>query len=303
MRFVVFVFATLSSLAAASDFANCAAANKQLKMLNDFMKTDLRIAASQVLIKEIEQLRPHIEKNTTGLPDKLIKLCYNIKRQAFQATYLKGGANLYGSYEFLIAAGKFFFFEKAWPTSLDSFEGAARLRPNLFEPNYLALQALIYTQITAEKPISANSYQRKIKGFVDNMMKAKDIKPEERKVMMSFLAQAEEKISKTYSARTMLEKSVSLNPQDKNIRLQLGELEERAGRFNNAKKVYEDALAVKTPDAVAEKKILTQLSRMYVLFGEEAKLKALVTRALNAFPQDAYFKQLNQSRMPANVKK
>jgi tetratricopeptide (TPR) repeat protein len=289
--------------AQAKDFAHCSLANQQLKLLNDFLEPEIRIRASQSLITDIEELKPHIIKNTSGLPTKLIQLCYNIKKRAFQATFVKGGPALYGSYDFLLAAGKYFFFEKIWATSHEAFENAAKLRPNYFEPNYLALQAWVYTQIAAEKPVPAEAYQRKVRSYVDNMLKSKDIRPDEKRLILGFLAGAEEKSSKIYTARAMLESSVALNPADLNARLQLGELEERAGRFVQSKKVYEDALALKIEDPMAKKKIYVRLARVYALFGELDKLDDVLKKALLLDPKDPYFLELSKRRSLASVKK
>jgi hypothetical protein len=101
----------------ATDFANCSLANKQLKLLNDYMEPQLRVRAAQSLIKDIELLRPHIDKNTTGMPDRLLRLCFDIKKESFVATFVKGGSAMFGSYDFLMAAGRFFFIEKMWKSS------------------------------------------------------------------------------------------------------------------------------------------------------------------------------------------
>jgi tetratricopeptide (TPR) repeat protein len=296
-------FFSIALTAFADDFAHCSLANEQLKLLNDYMDTDVRIRASQSLIDDIEILRPQIEKNTSGLPNKLIKLCYDLKRRAFQATFVKGGPALYGSYDFLISTGKFFFYEKVWKTSHEAFDSAAKLRPNLFEPNYLALQAWTYTQVSADKPVPPAAYQRKVREYVDRMLKSKDIRPEEKQIVLGFLASNEERSAKIYTARKMLERSISLAPSDVGPRLQLGELEERAGRFADAKKIYEAALLLKNADSKAKKQVYVRLVRMYSLFGEQEKLNQSLKQALSNYPSDPYFKEIAKHRSPASVKK
>jgi len=299
-------FACLLNVAFAQqsgDFANCSLANQQLKMLNDYMEPDLRIRASQSLVQDIELLRPHTVNNKTGLPDRLIKLCFDIKRNAFKTTFVKGGPSLFGSFEFLMSAGKYFFYEQEWPVSLDAFEAAAMLRPNLYEPSYLALHALVYTQYTAEKPLPVIAFNRKVKVYVEKMLKSRDIKPEQRRVVLGFLAEAEQKVSKVYTARTMLQRSINLSPTNLQARLQLGELEEGAGQFREALKVYEAALAAKLIDPPTEKKIYANLLRLYALLGETQKLAQTAQQAVALYPSEAYFKNMAGKRTPANVKK
>lgn len=304
--FVGLNFAYLGNMAWAQqsgDFANCSLANQQLKMLNDYMEPDLRIRASQSLVQDIELLRPHTVNNKTGLPDRLIKLCFDIKRNAFKTTFVKGGPSLFGSFEFLMAAGKYFFYEQEWADSFDAFEAAVKLRPNLYEPSYLALHALVYTQYTAEKPMPVTAYNRKVKDFVEKMLKSKDIKPDEKIVVLGFLAGAEEKVSKIYTARTMLQRSINLNPSDLKVRLQLGELEESAGQFRDAQKVYETALAAKLMDQPTEKKIYANLLRLYALLGETQKLAQTAQQALALYPTEPYFKNMAGQRAPATKQK
>jgi tetratricopeptide (TPR) repeat protein len=147
------------------------------------------------------------------------------------------------------------------------------------------------------------AYEKKIKDYVENMLKAKDIKPDQKKVVLRFLASAEERSSKLYTARTMLQRSINLNPTDLKVRLQLGQLEESAGRFLTARKVYEDALATKVMDPPTEKQIYVRLLRLYSLLGEKKKQSDLVVRALALFPNDAEIKAFQSKRLPASVKK
>lgn len=299
----LFFGASLQAQSNDGDFANCSRASKQLKMLNDYMEPELRIRASQALINDIEALRPHVVKNTTGLPDKLIKLCFDIKRNAFKATFIKGGPSMFGSFEFLMSSGKFFFYEQDYVTAHDAFEEASRLRPNLFDPSFYASQAWIYKQVTAEKPVPTAAYERKLKDYVEKMIKSKDIKPDQKKTVLRFLAGAEEKASKLYTARTMLQRSISLNPSDLRARLQLGEVEEKAGQFPSAIKVYEAAIGTKVIDPPTEKTIYTKLLRLYALMGQKKKLADTAARAIALYPGDKEIQFFQGNRSPANVKK
>ncbi|MEZ4816127.1 MAG: hypothetical protein R3A80_13145 [Bdellovibrionota bacterium] len=299
--------AQLNAADKTGDFAHCSLANQQLKMLNDYMESELRIRASQFLIQDIEELRPMIIKNTTGLPDRLIQLCFDIKRRAFKTTFVKGGPALYGSFEFLMAAGKYFFYEQEYSIAHDALEAAVKLRPNLFDPNYYALQAWTFTQVTAEKPVPTAAYDRKVKSYVENLLKTKDIKPDQKRIVLGFLAGAEQKASQIYTARTLMNRSLALNPQDLKMRLQLGLLEEKAGRFAEAKKVYEEAIALKIIDPVTENAIYKNLLRLYGILGEKDKQKLTAQRALALHPKDPYFKKLSNKvdaqRAPASANK
>lgn len=281
------------------DFANCSLASKQLKMLNDYMDPQLRIRASMQLIKDIESLREQLKSNKTGLPERLLRLCFNIKRESFKATFIKGGPSLLGSYDFLLVAGKYFFYETDYEYSHEALEQAVKLRPNLFEPNFLAVQAWVNKQVTADKPLPTAPYEAKIKYYADNILNSKDIKKEHKKTMMSFLASAEQKANRIYTARTMLQKTISLNPNDLKLRLQLGLLEEKSGNLKEAKKIYESAVAMKLMDPQTEKLIYRQLLKLYSLFGEKNKQVDTATKALALFPGDTEFKKFAGERTPA----
>ena len=273
-----------------SDFAHCSQANKQLKQLNGFVPTEVRVQAAQLIMNDLDLLRPQLEKNTTELPKKLLSLCYDLKRKAFDAVFLKGAADLYGNYDFLMTSGKFFFYEKAWQASYNVFEQAAKLQPSLIEPNNYALQAWMLYQLTTEKPVSAEAYMQTSRKYVSSMMKARDVADSQRKIINQYLGVLEEQSNKIYTARKMNENAVALNPDNLQLRLAWGEFEERNGQFDEAVKVYSDAMSLKSGDKETLKTIYFRSLALLKRTDQKETLKKQLKKALALFPKEKAFK-------------
>lgn len=314
MRFSIALLILSLSLAArswaGSDFGHCTLANEQLKKLNDYTPTDVRVLAAEALMADLDQLRPNLEKNKTGLPNRLIKLCYQIKRKAFEAVFVKGSANLYGKYEFLMTAGRFFFYEKAWEASYRAFEAASKMQPRLFDPNHNALQAWMMFQITNPKPAGSDAYLRTGRKYLNAMLNANDVTPNQKLVISKYLGGLEERSSKVYTARKIHQSAVNLDPANIKLRLDWGEFEERSGDYAKALKVYKDAMAVATNDKANMKLVHMRALRIYGLQGNTAQFKPGLARVMALYPGDPDIAKLantpipqrNHVRVPASVK-
>ena len=272
-----------------SDFANCSLANKQLKQLNEFVPSELRVQAAQILMQDLDLLRPQLEKNTTGLPNKLLRLCYDIKRQAFESVFTKGAADLYGYFDFLMTSGRFFFYEKAWEAAYQVFEAASKMQPRLLVPNHYALQSWMMFQLTTEKPVSTEVYMQTSRRYISAMMSAQDVTEVQKKSINQYLGIIEEKSNKIYTARKMNENAVALDPNNLKLRLSWGEFEERSGRFEEASKIYSDAIALKVDDKETKKKIFMRSLSLLKRVGAKDKLNKQVKEALAAFPNENEF--------------
>ncbi len=290
------------------DFAHCSQANKQLKKLNGFFPSELRVQAAQMLMQDLDLLRPQLANNSTGLPMKLLKLCYDVKRKAFESVFTKGTEDLFGNYDFLMTSGRFFFYEQAWLASYNVFEAAAKIQPNLIDPNHYALQAWIMHQLTTEKPVSTEVYMQISRKYISAMLKAKDVTENNMKFINQYLGIIEEKSNKIYTARKMNENAVALDPKNLKLRMAWGEFEERSGQFEQASKIYSDAIGVKSEDKDTLKGIyMRSLALMKRMDQKEALAKRL-KKAMALFPQERAFqafmeKKINQDtpkRVPAS---
>ena len=282
-----------------SDFAHCSLANKQLKQLNAFVPTELRVQAAQMLMQDLDLLRPQLEKNKTGLPNKLLKLCYDVKRQAFESVFTKGAADLYGYYDFLMTSGRFFFYEKAWEASYQVFEAAAKMQPRLLDPNHYALQSWMMFQLTTEKPASTEAYMQTSRKYISAMMNAKDVNEVQKKSINQYLGILEERSSKIYTARKMNENAVALEPENLKLRLAWGEFEERNGQFEEASRIYSEAIALKTGDKETQKTIYMRSLALLKRIGSKDQLKKQVKEAVATFPRESSFKAFKEKSAPS----
>lgn len=283
-----------------SDFAHCSQANKQLKQLNGFFPTEARIQAAQLLMQDMNLIRPHLEKNKTGLPDKLLKVCYAIKRQSFETVFTKGTEDLFANFDFLMTAGKFFFYEREWQASYNVFEAAAKLQPSLLSPNHYALQAWTMMQLTNEKPVTTEIFMQVCRKYISSMLKVRDLSDENRKYINQYLGIIEEMANKVYTARKMKENAVGLDPQNLKLRLSWGEFEERNGQFEEASRIYADAVDVKTTDKATLKEIYLKSLSLLKRTKSNEMLKKQLKKALAVFPQDKSFNEFREKSKSRN---
>lgn len=291
------------------DFAHCSKANNQLKQMNGFFPTELRVQAAQLLMRDLDLLRPQLVNNSTGLPAKLLKLCYDIKRKAFESVFTKGSEDLYGHFDFLMTSGRFFFYEQAWHASYNVFEAAAKIQPALIDPNHYALQAWIMYQLTTEKPVSSEAYLQTSRKYISAMLKSKDVTDSNKKFISHYLGIIEENANKIYTARKMKENAVALDPQNLKLRLAWGEFEERSGQLEEASKIYTDAIALKSDDQATLKDVYFRLLALMKRTDQKAALSKHLNKAMALFPGEKSFQAFKEKktapeatkRMPASA--
>jgi hypothetical protein len=285
------------------DFAHCSQANKQLKQLNGFFPTELRVQAAHMLMQDLDILRPQLETNSTALPLKLLKVCYDVKRKAFESVFTKGSEELYGNYDFLMTSGRFFFYEQAWLASYNVFEAAAKLQPYLLDPNHYALQAWMMYQLTTEKPFSTEVYLQTSRKYISAMLKAKDVTQANVKFINQYLGILEENSNKIYTARKMKENAVALDPQNLKLRLAWGEFEERNGQFEVASKVYADAIALKSDDQATLKDVYFRLLALMKRTEQKEALSKHLKKALTLFPKEKSFQVFKEKKSAGEAAK
>lgn len=281
-----------------TDFAHCTKANKQLKQLNGFFPTEARVQAAKLIMQDMNLLRPHLEKNKTGLPDKLIKVCYAVKRQSFESVFTKGTEDLFGNFDFLMTAGNFFFYEREWQAAYNVFEAAAKLQPSLLNPNHYALQAWIMLQLTTEKPVTNEIFMQVCRKYISSMLKVRDLSEVNRKYINQYLGIIEEMANKVYTARKMKENAVALDPQNLKLRLSWGEFEERNGQFEAALRVYAAAVDVKTTDKETLREIYFRSLNLLKRTKSNEQLKKQLKKALALFPRDKSFNDFKEVGIP-----
>ena len=285
------------------DFAHCSQANKQLKKLNGYLPTELRVQAAHLLMQDLDILRPQLETNSTALPLKLLKVCYDVKRKAFESVFTKGSEELYGNYDFLMTSGRFFFYEQAWLGSYNVFEAAAKLQPYLLDPNHYALQAWMMYQLTTEKPFSTEVYLQTSRKYISAMLKAKDVTQANVKFINQYLGILEENSNKIYTARKMKENAVALDPQNLKLRLAWGEFEERNGQFEVASKVYADAIALKSDDQATLKDVYFRLLALMKRTEQKEALSKHLKKALTLFPKEKSFQVFREKKSAGEAAK
>ena len=291
---------SVSLLNASEDFANCRNASKQLKFTNEAAPNELKVQAASVLISEMEELLPMFEKNTTDMPQKLLQLCFETKHKAFENLFLNGNEALFETFDFLMAAGKFFFFDKNWDLSHKSFDKAAKQKSNLFEPSFYALRSWVVLQATSEKPLPQDVYLRKAREYYKSIVKAKDSTKFRQKLGTETLAYLENYSQNVYSARANFKTAANMEPKNLELRLRWGFFEEGAGRFDDAIKIYEDALALNIVHPVFSKEISIRVLKLYELQGYTQKHGNRLAQVKKDFPNDPEVIGLQALRSPAS---
>ena len=90
--------------------------------------------------------------------------------------------------------------------------------------------------------------------------------------------------------------------QNLKIRLNWGLFEERSGRFEDAQKIYEAALAVTSLDIPLQKQIALKLLKLYEVQGKRKEHQKRLAWAQSYFKGDLDVKNIQPMRLPASVK-